>query len=714
MSGAAFNASWFRVRDLHPRLRPGVAILRRPQPERPAWVLHDPASGADFLLGPVAYAMVGLMDGRRSVGDIWQEVAAILRDDLPSQDEVLQLLSQLYQVDVLILDRSTDPAEAESRARRNARRRQKAFWGNPLNLKFPLYDPEPLLRRLVGLSHLIFNGPMLALWLCGQLWLGVMLAQNWTVLTTNLADRVLAYDNLAIMLLSFPVTKFLHETGHALAVKRWGGEVREVGIMLLILMPAPYVDASASGRFESAGARFVVGAAGMMVELALAVPAMAVWLTAEPGFLRALAFDVLLLTTVTSLAFNLNPLLRFDGYYMLCDLARLPNLGSRSAAWVRSLATRALGGEFKLSNMPSPREKFAFALYAPMAFVYRIVIVLGIALFLSGHYLTLGIALATWALVTGLVWPVWRALADLGWGPSFAKRRWRALSLTGAGLALLGALALWLPLPQSTMAEGVVWVPESARLRAPEGGEVLRLLVTSGQKAAVGDPVLQLADPISERELRLGQADLHAVEARLRAATADPALTSVLTQEAEATQARLEDYAARSARLTVRAMTAGVVVLDRPQDMLGLDVVRGQTLGFILTPGLLSVRASVPEARADLLRTDLQGIEARLTRDLSTPLTGVTLESLSPDMTTQLVSPALSTLAGGSIALDPSDPKGETALVRLMTVTLHSDAPQGPVLLGERVMIRFQHSPLPMAPRILRLARQVFLRNFAW
>src|SRR5690606_19426199 len=147
------------------------------------------------------------------------------------------------------------------------------------------------------------------------------------------AVRVLATpSSYALAWLAYPLVKALHELGHALAVRRFGGAVHEVGISLLMLTPAPYVDASAASAFPRAGQRALVSAAGIMVELALAAIAMFAWTVLSPGLARDAALVVLLICSVSTIVFNANPLLRLDGYHLLCDALQLPNLALRSNA----------------------------------------------------------------------------------------------------------------------------------------------------------------------------------------------------------------------------------------------------------------------------------------------------------------------------------------------------------------------------------------------
>jgi putative peptide zinc metalloprotease protein len=185
----------------------------------------------------------------------------------------------------------------------------------------------------------------------------------------------------------YPFVKALHELGHGYAVKKWGGEVREMGIMLLVLMPMPYVDASSSLAFRSKWQRAFVSGAGIMVELGLAALALIVWVNVEDGITRAIMFNVMLIGGISTLIFNGNPLLRFDGYYVLCDIIEIPNLATRANRYFISLIQRwLLDIEVREREAVSVAERAWFIAYAMAAFVYRLFIMVTIALFVATKF----------------------------------------------------------------------------------------------------------------------------------------------------------------------------------------------------------------------------------------------------------------------------------------------------------------------------------------
>ena len=195
-----------------------------------------------------------------------------------------------------------------------------------------------------------------------------------------------------------------------LAVKRWGGEVHEMGIMLLVFMPLPYVDASSSSVFRDKHKRMLVGAAGILTELFLAAIATFVWFAVETGTVRDIAYDVMLIGGISTLLFNGNPLLRFDGYYVLADAIEIPNLAQRANRYYGYLIQRYLFARADVSSpVSAPGERSWFLFYGPASAVYRLFILATIVLFLAEEYLVAGVLLGLVAVILQIVVPLCQA-----------------------------------------------------------------------------------------------------------------------------------------------------------------------------------------------------------------------------------------------------------------------------------------------------------------
>jgi len=276
-----FSEHWHRVKGLRPSLRTHIKLLRQEYRKEIWYVLKDSSSARFHRFNAHAYHVIGLMDGRRTVHRIWEEVNTLLGDDALVQDEIIHLLGQLHQADALQSGMPPDVSEMFHRAE-NYDKQQR--WGrikNPMVLRVPLVDPDSFLNVTMPWTSFIYTRWFLAAW-CLTIGLASLLAaEHWPALLTTARENALKPSNLALLLCVYPAVKLLHELGHAYAVKKQGGEVHEIGMMFLVFMPVPYVDATASTAFPDKGMRILVSAVGVMAELLFSALALFAWLAVE-------------------------------------------------------------------------------------------------------------------------------------------------------------------------------------------------------------------------------------------------------------------------------------------------------------------------------------------------------------------------------------------------------------------------------------------------
>src|SRR5262245_32452787 len=427
MNEVFLSSSWHRVAKLKLRPRGHVQVRRHLYRGRPWYVIKDEVSGRSHRVTPAVYLFVGLMDGRHSVDDLWQTVVTQLGDEAPTQDEIIHLLAQLHAADLLRADVPPDAEEMFYRHARHARAKLRQSFGSLLSIKVPLFDPDRFLGRTAFAVRPLIGWFGAFIWLSAVLPAVVLAAIHWPELRGDIGDQMLTARNLLIVAVVFPVLKALHELGHGYATKVLGGAVHEIGVMLLVFAPVPYVDASASAAFRSKWRRILVGAAGMMVELFLASLALYLWLLIEPGMLRAVCYNTVLIAGISTVIFNCNPLLRFDGYYILCDFIEIPNLGMRANRCWGWLIDRWVFGAKIARPSPSPGEQAWLITYAPLAFAYRASVVLAIAVFIANRYFIVGVAIALWAVFFGLVWPLLKGISHVLTSPILERHRLRAV-----------------------------------------------------------------------------------------------------------------------------------------------------------------------------------------------------------------------------------------------------------------------------------------------
>lgn len=705
--------SWYRVAGLKPLLRAHTGIHRHSFRGQRWYVIRDNATGKHHRITPEAQLIVSLMDGERSVEQIWGIASERLGDDNLTQDDVIRLLTQLHQSDVLKSDASPDLREVMQRADRQARRKLLQSVMNPLAVRLPLLDPDRFLNATLPLVRPLFSWFGVLLFLCVVVAASILAGMHWSELTTDIADRVLAAESLLLLLLTYPLVKALHELGHGYATKVRGGEVHEIGLMFLVFIPVPYVDATASSSFRSKWHRALVGSAGMLVEVFLAALAMFVWVSVEPGLIKAFAFNVMVIGGISTVLFNGNPLLRFDGYYVLSDLVEIPNLGPRSNRYISYLIQRYLFGVSRaVSPVTAPGERGWFLFYGIAAFFYRIAITLTIILFVASEFPVVGIVLGAWAATMMFLWPLAKAIGFLFTSPLLRERRRRALSVS-AGLItiLVGALTL-LPVPFATVSEGVVWAGQDTVVHATSNGVVGELLVAPNSKVDKGQPILRMHDPLLPARVNVVEARLVELRARHAALQVlDRAEARVVAEQLKHAEAELALNRERERQMTLRSPAAGRFLIARADDLSGRYLRQGDSIGYVADLRQPTVRVVVPQDAIDLVRGETRRVQVRFAERFDdVRLAQVTREM--PFVTDQLPSPALSSQGGGEIALDPTDAEGATALAMLYQLEI---APMGPVDaagIGSRAYVRFDHGSRSIAHQLYREIRQLFLKRF--
>jgi putative peptide zinc metalloprotease protein len=452
----------------------------------------------------------------------------------------------------------------------------------------------------------------------------------------------------------------------------------------------------------------------MLVEVLIAALAFYLWRAAEPGLMRAVCFNVMLVAGVSTLVFNGNPLLRYDAYYILADLIELPNLGQRATRYWGYLAERyILRGRDAASPAETGGERAWFGFYGIASTLYRLFVTFAIALFIGSQFFFIGVVLALWAVTMMAVVPLLRAIAQIEQRPGLRERRSRIIAAAGAAFVALALAAAIVPLPYRMQAEGVIWLPEQATLRAGAPGFVSRLLVAPGTIVAAGDALVRNVDPALDAQLRLGEARVAELEATYgNEFVADRARAEIVREQLLFEQESLERVRLRAAALVISARTGGVFTIARPNDMPGRHVRQGEVLGHVLDGASPIVRVVVEQSEIDEVAGAVKRVGLRLADDIGRVIPG-RVARVVPAGTDEAPSRALVASGGGRLAADPRDPQGRKTLARIFEIDVEPLEPLGrAAAFGQRVYVRFELHDAPLATQAYRALRRLFLTYF--
>lgn len=715
-----FSESWYRVANLTPRLRATVQIYRQHYRGHRWYVVQDPSSNQFFRLNGSGYRFVGLLDGRRTVADVWKTCNEHFGDEAPTQGEVIQLLGQLYASNLIHAELPPDAEGLFKRYQTRVRREVQGFLTNLLFIRIPLFDPDRLLDEFLPAVRWLFSPIGAAVLAVLVSIAGYNIVGRFGELFSQ-AGNVLDPAGLPTLFLSFWLVKIVHEFGHGFACKKFGrdagtsGEVHTMGVMFLVFTPLPFVDASSAWAFRSRKHRIIVSMAGMLVELGVASIAAIIWARTAPGAFHAIAYNVMFVASVSTVLFNANPLLPYDGYYALSDLLEIPNLRMRSKQYIYYLVRRyAWAVRHARSPAHTGGERIWFVLYGISSTIYRVFIVTGILLFVAHKLPTVGMILAAGALVGWVFVPLGKFVKYLATSNELLRVRTRAVGSVAVVMACIIGVIGMIPFPDRTRVEGVVEPAKLAFVTPLAAGFVKSYIPTGRQVTPDGDVLVKAENPLLNARLETLLLERQSLAARERLAeTKSLSKAQSYRKQIAALDRQIADARKKLADLNLRPPIAGRWISPTIERLKGAYIQRGQRIGMVASDKvvILAVVKQDASARAydELSVGDSVEIRIKGRPDLS--LTGKVIERL-PAGQKNLPSRALGYAIGGSIQTAADDPKGLKASEPFFLIRIAPQDGHVKLLSGQRVVVRLTMKDKPLARQWWRAILQLIQRRF--
>lgn len=634
-----------------PLLREDIQLMpgTRNWTGEPTWTLADPIRNRFFQLGERDIALLNYW----SLGTPEAILTAVNAEKSLDADleEVNALLGFLMNAELV----DTSAAPLRQRLSSTQKAREQTLFQQLLHkylfFRVPLIRPDRLLNQLYPRVRFLFQPwfPRITM-LVGLLGI-VLVAQNWDRFAGGYS-WFLTPAGMAMFAVTLLGVKLIHETGHALMLKHYGLRVPTMGVAFLVMWPVLYTDASEGWRLQSRRQRAMIAAAGVMTEMTLACYAMVVWFLLPDGVLRSIAFAVATTTWILSVAVNLNPLMRFDGYYFLSDIVNIPNLQDRSFAVARWRLRRWLFG----MDAPAPeyfpeRTLFGMVVYAWAIWIYRFFLFLGIAVLV--YYLffkALGIFLFGVEIWWFLVRPIWNEVKQwrqLAPNASLPRRR----LFIGLGLGLLLFLAF--PWKSAIELPALLSAEQHTRIYVPVDAQVVSVQVKDGESVKTGQSLVTLESPELEMRIRLADIEVRRMEGLVASASMQAELYQdrlILEREHLRALAMLSALKRELEKLTVRAPYDGVV-RDMESDFVpGSWLPADRHLLTVVAPGSVEVTAWLSERDRDRVG---EGDEAVFWTDGRRGPQGVALKVRAVDTgaVRDLDPPYHASLYGGGIAV---------------------------------------------------------------
>ena len=512
-TSGSLNYSVRELESLRPLLRGDLGFSVQEHGEDRVCVIEDSAASKFYRVGFEEYRFFRSLDGTQTVATILSRLARDAKGEAYSEHEALQMLRWLKDNHMLAVEssRAKTDAEQDQRAMRSA-----VTWLNPLIVRIPLGRPDRFFAWLAERMKPALGGFGLLIWLAVVGFGAAQVGIEWQRFSRGF-DQILARNNWLWLGLVWAGLKILHEVGHGVFCRHYGARVREIGAIFVMFIPMGYVDATASIGITSKWKRIVVACAGMYVELFLAALAAWWWSNTPDGELATVLHDTVVTGSVITLFFNANPLMRFDGYYILSDLLGVPNLATRSRSWFqRALSWCLLGAKKLRPSMPGSREEWVIAIYGVCAWAWQILVLAGLLLAASVLLKGGGLLLAAVAAIAWVVIPVAMfarqmfglARGGIGRSGAFVFRSVLLLSLIG--------LAVFFPYRKTVVAPGVIEFADTRVIRAECPGFVERIHVRDGDVVQAHTLLVELRNDEVMSGLARSDRSLQAQEQRAR------------------------------------------------------------------------------------------------------------------------------------------------------------------------------------------------------
>jgi len=635
-----------------PRLRPGLRFTPAPDGEGHAYIVEDTARHIFYRIGPEEYLLLAHLNQASSLEDLLERCAADSGDTMLSPEQAMTVLNWA-SAKQLLQSSGTDQFQARMNEDRQARGLRRLGRINLVSFKIPLGNPDPILKKIAPWLMFLTSPAIILLWLLVGIISLTSLATHWQLFQ---ARNIGFFSplNLALLWLIWLGLKIIHELFHALVCYRYGGRIQEAGILFILFMPFTYVDATSSWSFPSRWQRLHVAFAGIFAELGIAWMALLLWAHNPDSTTGLLAHHTAIVAGISSLLFNGNPLMRFDGYYILSDLTEIPNLYQLGLQSTREQFARLFLNIKRPSILDSwqKNKRIFIRIYGVLVFIWRFLVLASLGYLASKLFGGMGIFITLAALLIWISSPIHSVIAR--W-PAYRQQNprvgrdllFRSVLATALLVFLIGTVS-W---RQSIRAPAVVEYEQQIRVKSGSSGFVEQLFVKDGDQVRAKEALLVLSNPDLTSRLRQVELERKQLKLKSRIAYNNNLLPEmqILRRQEEALAVQADQLRDEVAALSVKASAAGTVIapdLDRFQ---GLFLEKGEEILWIVSPKRKHLMASIAQKDVDAMRARVGSrIRIEMRACGLAPFYG-TIKRIEPTASTRLQYPGLAAKYGGPI-----------------------------------------------------------------
>ena len=728
-------------RPLALKMRADLTARRQRYQGQTYWVVKEPIGLKYFRFQEEEFAVLNMLKDGASLEDIKTRFESEFAPHKITYQDLQQFIGTLHRSGLVISDAPGQGKQLRKRRDERVRKELMQKFSNVLAIRFKGIDPDkfldwtwPAVSWFFSKTFAIFA---LTAAICALLLVGVQFEEFRSRLPAF--ESFFGPKNWLLLGLTLCVTKIFHEFGHGYLCKKFGGECHEMGVMFLVLTPCLYCNVSDSWMLPNKWHRAAIGAGGIYVEIVLATIATFVWWFSEPGLLNHLALRVMFICSISTILFNGNPLLRFDGYYILSDIVEIPNLRQKASKILQTVAGEVcLGLEMPEDPFLPQRNQGFFALYTVAAVMYRWFIFFSILFFLNKVFepyglKILGQLIATMGMFGLFVQPLWQLGKFFHVPGRMDQVKWPRAYASAAVIAAIIFAILFVPLPRRVKCALQVQAnnPESVYVHSP--GSVKEILVKPGDVVAADQPLVILHNPTLTQEKERLDSELKRLEAQrsnlIKQKVNNPdAADQIPTIDSEIRTVRLqiEEKAEEVGRLTLKSPVDGTVlpppfrperpVMDRVLPSWSGSIFDAKNHGMYLEVGQSPVvQVGDPKKFDAILAIDQADIDfVHVGQDVQLKLDAIAWKNFEGKIDEKSErdmerSPrAMGSQAGGGLAVYQDAAGIERPMNATYQATVSFEDPDGVVGIGYRGKARVRAGSQTLGARLWRYLARTF------
>ena len=568
-----------RLRTVKVGVRAELEVSRHLFSGQPAYVVRDPITFQSHKLTPADYQVFVAINANEELHRTFVRLQDANRLEADQEEDFYRFILHLSQLGLLTLPMSDGSALYGRFVRRRAKERRAKILGI-LFLRVPLIQPDAFLDRTLHYFSLLFTRAAFVLWFIGLVVCSCLIASRWHEFRSPLGT-ILAIQNLPVLWSLLVILKIVHEFGHAYACKHFGGRVPEMGAYFIVFTPCAYVDASASWGFPNPIHRVIVALGGMYVESIAAMLAVLIWCFTEPGLVHSAAQYAIVLSTIVTIGFNANPLMKYDGYYILSDLLRMPNLRTDAQRQVTDFLKRLCFGVRPPASSYSLAARALMTIFGVASSLYKVVVVLGISIMIAFKVPAAGIGLAVFY-IGNTLWQMASTLLRYLASPEIARVRRRAITVMSAGAIAAIAIVFIVPVPGTTRALGVLQRFDEHMVRAVSAGFLYQAGVKEGQHVSAGTVICELENVDVTTAVDRKEAELTQLRIQMQREVTEDLNAAAATEQLITQTLREKEQIERDRdQLTIRSPAAGNIIEAEALRDIGRYVRKGEPVAAV-------------------------------------------------------------------------------------------------------------------------------------